>query len=129
MGALIIAIVAGGGLELKKCSATAFYKAALIMHLHRVCSAAARKWSQMVNGGYGRMADLRYITNRRGCAEPRHARYPAWSPCSKGSAGDGHEFARLQGLCGMLIGDPSIPSGLSRSVASTGGLPSAGNLH
>jgi hypothetical protein len=107
MGALIIAIVGGGGLELKKCSATALYKAALIMHLHRVRSAAARKWSQMVNGVTAEWPTYRYITNRRGCKESRHARYPAWSPAARGRRGMGHEFARLQGLCGMLIGDPS----------------------
>jgi hypothetical protein len=95
MEALIIAIVGGGGLKLKKCSATALYKAALIMHLHRVRSAAARKWSQMVSGVRAEWPTCRYITNRRGSSESRHARSPAWSHCSKGSAGDGHEIARV----------------------------------
>ena len=39
----------------------------------------------------------RYITNRRGWAESRHARYPAWSPAARGRRGMGHEFARVAG--------------------------------
>lgn len=102
MGTLIIAIVGGDGLELKECSATACYKAALIMPLHRVRSAAARrKWSQMVNGRDGRMADTPDTspTTER-CAATRYARYPAWSHCSKGTAGMDTNLPGLQGLCG-----------------------------
>lgn len=108
MGVFIIAIAGGGGLELKKCSATAFYKAALIMHLHRVRSAAARrcspKWSMGVTAEWPTRPIHRQPQRVR---RVQACEVPCMVTLQQGVGGDGHEFARVAGLVRGLIGDPS----------------------
>jgi hypothetical protein len=59
-----------------------FYKAALLMHLHRVRSVAGRKWSMALRQNY---RPHRYIANRSG----------ALCPAMRGAL-QGHTAARIQ---------------------------------
>jgi hypothetical protein len=94
-----------------------FYKAAHIMHLHRLRSVAARKWSMAL-----RQNDRshRYIANRNGALCPGMRGTLQGHPAAGIQWGMGKESAGLPCPCGRLIGDPS---GRWRRVASTGGAP------